>query len=44
MTKRSLTGSDKAMVQMFFNQAKRRGDDKEMKRLKKMYGMFLDLI
>jgi len=44
MTNRTLSGSDKAMIQMFFNQAKRRGDGKEMQRLKNLYGMFLDLV
>jgi|LULV01.1.fsa_nt_gb hypothetical protein len=44
MTDRSLTNPEKGLIKMFFNQAKRKGNKKEMERLKKMYGMFLDLV
>ena len=44
MTDRSLTNPEKGMVKMFFNQAKRQGNKKEMERLKRMYGMFIDLV
>jgi len=44
MTDRSLSNPEKGMIKMFFNQAKKKGNKKEMERLKKMYGMFLDLV
>ena len=44
MTDRSLPNPEKGLIKMFFNQANRKGNKKEMERLKKMYGMFLDLV
>ena len=41
---RYLTGSEKSLVNMLYQQAKKKGNTKEMTRLKKMYGMFFDLV